>query len=250
MEIISKNGQRLAKVEDLHPWADNPRQVHKDDAERLKRQFELGEHSTLLVMPDGTTLGGNTRVQLYKTLGKEYAKVVVVDIHEADPGTWVADVDGQRATRTFDTKEQGMLEYALSHNDQIGKYDDVKLAELVHLTPITANTYKVITFTRLAEDVAFEAGPTPEGQRPTSGVSAGEPGDMARDELQTEDNTEGGGDWQSSYIGGNIKQIVIYFKNDQYVDVVRRLDVLRARDNVENNTDLFLLMLDYFDSDE
>lgn len=230
IEIRRQEGLQLARVADLHKWADNPREYDKADLERLKRQIELGEHSTLLIMPDGTVLGGNTRLDAYHRTGKEFAKVIVVDVTQ-EGERWVAAVDGERAPKTFDSKQQAMLEYALSHNDQIGRYNDQKLAELLHVHPVEMELYKVPTYVKPVEDIAFEAGGAPPEERP-----------------EDEDTTKT--DKLDAYMHGNIKQIVLYFDNEQYESVIPRIDALRNKYGAENNTELFLGLLDIAENEQ
>lgn len=156
IKIEVRDGQKFAKVADLTNWKDNPRSTSKEDAERLKEQIKLGEHSTLLIDTDGVVLGGNTRLRAYKEIGKREAKVVVVEFVERK-GVIHAIVDGIKADRTFDSVSQARLEYALSHNDLIGAYDDGKLAELLQVTPISLNVFKVSTAIRPVEDVVYDS---------------------------------------------------------------------------------------------
>lgn len=223
IKIEQRDGQKYAKVADLKNWKDNPKSFSKVEFDRLIEQIKLGEHSTMLIDTDGIVLGGNTRLKAYKQLGKQEAKVVVVEFVERK-GIVHSIVDGIKSERTFDSLSQARLEYALSHNDLIGAYDDGKLAELLTVTPIPLEVYKVTSVVRPVEDVAFEAG-------------AGDPNDRPEDEDTTDT------DKLDTYMNGNIKQIVLYFDNDQYEDVIPRLEALRAEMDLENNTDLFLALL-------
>ena len=78
INFTKADGITTANVKDLFLFKDNPRDVEAKDFERLKKQLELGEHSTLLVTTEGEVLGGNTRLRAYKELGKKTAKVVIV----------------------------------------------------------------------------------------------------------------------------------------------------------------------------
>lgn len=220
-----RDGHMYAAVAALHVWKDNPKITEKPDMERLKKQIQLGEHSTLLVETDGNVLGGNTRLDAYTKLKWKWAKVIWVNIYQ-EGERWVADVDGVRAPKTFDSHEQAQLEYALSHNDQIGRTDDTKLAELLTIHPIEMETYKVSTFVKPVEDLAFEVGP------------AADPEDRDQDVDTTST------DKLDAYMNGTVKQIVLYFDNDQYEDVVPRMEALRDTFGVDNNTDLFLKLLE------
>lgn len=224
LQIKNINGQNYAPVKSLVAWKDNPRDVEGEDFQRLLKQIELGEHSTLLITRDGEVLGGNTRLKAYREIGKEYAKVVIVDFHKDDDGAIRATVDGELAEREFDTYEQAKLEYALSHNDAIGMYNEKKLAKLLHVHALPMELYKVPVALQQIEDVAFEAG-------------GGDMADRDRDEDTTDDKLD-------TFMNGSIKQIVLYFSNEQYEEVMPRIEALRAEVGLENNTELFLAMLD------
>lgn len=163
IEIITSPGKQQAKVSDLFLWKDNPKDVEADDYARLKRQFELGEHSPLLITTEGEVLGGNTRLALYKELGKELADVVVVDFQSNKGGKINAYVNGQKASRIFNSVGQAKLEYALSHNGQIGKTNREKLAEMAMIYELPTQVYEVPTYVQPLENVVQALSPIPGG---------------------------------------------------------------------------------------
>lgn len=106
----------------LKAWEKNPRTINNDDFERLKAQIKkLGAYKPLVITEDGTVIGGNMRLKALTSLG---AKKIWCSVVEAKD-------------------EAAMLEYALSDNDQAGRYDDVQLAELVTINPIESELFKV-----------------------------------------------------------------------------------------------------------
>lgn len=227
VKITTRNNQQYAAIKDLRAWKDNPRIVETAEYRRLQKQLELGEHSTLLITTDGEVLGGNTRYRAYKDAKKPEAKVVVVEFIKKGKEVH-AIVDGIKAERTFASINQAKLEYALSHNDLIGAYDDNKLAELLHTHPVSTEVYKVATAVRPVEDVAMEAGP------------GGDPNARPVDENTTPtDNLD-------KYLGGSIKQIVLYFENTEYENVIDRHDALREKLKLPeiSNTELHLKLLE------
>lgn len=159
IEFVRENGVTLAKVSDLFLFKDNPRDIEAKDFERLKLQLELGEHSTLLVTTEGEVLGGNTRLRAYKELGKEEAKVVVVEIVESGENVHIL-VDGKKSERVFDSVGQAKLELALSHNDSIGTNNELKLAELLTIHNIPTEVYAVSTRITPVEDILANLSPS------------------------------------------------------------------------------------------
>lgn len=118
-----KDGKTFAKLKDLQAWSENPKDVAPEDFERLKKLIKkLGTHRPLLINQDGIVLGGNQRLKVYQELD-------TVDI-------WVSIVEAKTP--------QAMLEYALSDNDQVGKYIESGIAQLVQANPgIDLNLFKV-----------------------------------------------------------------------------------------------------------
>ena len=159
VQFVRKDGVTLAPVKDLFLFKDNPRDVEAKDFERLLEQIKLGEHSTMLVTLEGEVLGGNTRLRAYKQIGKEFAKVVVVEIVETKEGVHII-VDGLKSERTFETVGQAKVELALSHNDSIGTNNTEKLAELMTINKVDTSIYSVATQITPVQDILDRVSPT------------------------------------------------------------------------------------------
>lgn len=50
-----------------------------------------------------------------------------------------------------------------------------------------------------------------------------------------------------TYLEGNIKQIVLFFKSEEYAGIIDRLSVLAEKMMVEDNTAVFKQLLDYYE---
>lgn len=116
ISLRTADGKTLAAVADLQPWADNPRKVQDPDIDRLQNQLEtLGQYKPLLVavntdvVPDGTVVGGNMRIQAVQNLDWDEVWVSLLSPEDEDE----------------------LVEYALSDNDRIGYYDDDQMAALL-----------------------------------------------------------------------------------------------------------------------
>src|SRR3990167_5294233 len=106
----SKDKKTIWPIIKLQEWDKNPRSISKDGYERLKKQIQkLGQYKPLLIIPDGTVLGGNMRLKAYRELGMD--------------NIWVSIVEPKN--------EDEKMEYALSDNDRAGFYDDDLLANLM-----------------------------------------------------------------------------------------------------------------------
>lgn len=118
-----------------------------------------------------------------------------------------------------------MLEYALSDNDQAGQTDDEKLSEVFHLHPIDTKLYKIQSnVLRPLETIINPPDPFSEV-----------------DESQFDKNLD-------SYLNGNIKQIVLYFENDEYNDVLERLEKIKEATGAGNHTEIFLTLLSNYEN--
>jgi ParB-like chromosome segregation protein Spo0J len=171
IKFIKEDGVTLAPVKDLYLYKDNPRDVEAKDFERLIEQIKLGEHSTLLVTTEGEVLGGNTRLRAYKKIGKELAKVVVVNIVETSEGVHIV-IDGKKSERTFDSVDQAKIELALSHNDSIGTNNETKLAELMTIHAVPSELYSVATKITPVADIVKNLSPSDEDEDASSELNA------------------------------------------------------------------------------
>lgn len=163
IKLTKDDGVTLANVEDLYLFKDNYKDVEASDFDRLKEQIKLGEHSPLLITTEGEVLGGNTRLRAYKELGKKTAKVVVVEIVNSSKGVYIV-VDGKKSERIFDTVNQAKVELALSHNDEIGKTNELKLGELLTINKIDTELYSVNTKITPVEDILKRLSPDDDGE--------------------------------------------------------------------------------------
>ena len=169
--FFKENGVTYANVSDLFLYKDNPRDVEAKDFERLIEQIKLGEHSTLLVTTEGEVLGGNTRLRAYKKIGKERAKVVVVNIVESSAGVHIV-IDEKKSERTFDSVDQAKIELALSHNDSIGTNNETKLAELMTIHKVPTELYSVATKITPVADIVKNLSPEDEDEDASSELNA------------------------------------------------------------------------------
>lgn len=111
-----------------------------------------------------------------------------------------------------------MLEYALSDNDQAGITDDLKLAEVFHLHPIDTKLYKIQSNTlRPLENIINP--PDPIG------------GEDGQDQSGMDDSL-------STYMNGNIKQIVLYYDNPAYEEMLKMLEVAARELGLESHTEI------------
>ena len=111
------------RLGDLAPWPSNPRQIRKEDAERLAESLdEFGQVQTIAIDPDGEIVDGHQRQNVWGALEK-YGPDYTVDVRVA--------------SRKLTEKERQKLAVYL-HQGAVGEWDfdelanwDVEIAELV-----------------------------------------------------------------------------------------------------------------------
>lgn len=195
------------KLSDLTNWEHNPRSILKEDFNDLKGQIdELGVYKTLLVNQDNIVLGGNMRLQAFiQMFGADY---------EAMCGIVETDSIGK------------MLKYALSDNDNKGTTDDLKLSEVYALDPIETSLYKIQSnVLRPLESIINPPDPATLG------------GDGDADQSDMDESLQ-------TYLGGNIKQIVLYYSNDSYATIIDKLKAIGDEMGLDNNTDVITKLIE------
>lgn len=132
METFLLNNKLYTKIGNLSNWQSNPRNIDEKSFNRLKDQLSLkGQFAPLLVMPDGTVLGGNMRLKALTELGIQDIWITMVNFLANDSGLFIAELDGVAQTQTYASKEDGMLDWAMSHNDDFGWTDSELLANMM-----------------------------------------------------------------------------------------------------------------------
>jgi len=115
-EIIFRDNKTMAKVDFLKVWAKNPKVAENKDLKKLEHQIkELGIYKPILIALEknnAVVLGGNQRLKVLQELAKK---------DESYQYIWVSLVEAPT--------DELKLKYALSDNEQIGKYTREKLRE-------------------------------------------------------------------------------------------------------------------------
>lgn len=161
--------KQLKNINELHEWDKNPRNINEGNFQKLKDQLELkGQYKPLLIMPDGTVLGGNMRLKAMRQIGMEQVWVTIIDFIERD-GLWRAVLDGQEQKETYRTKEDGMMAYSLSDNDRAGYYDADIMANIMPQFNLDWNQYSIdfqtpVSIQQMLENVAPEPTPPEVGE--------------------------------------------------------------------------------------
>jgi len=136
----------VKKLEELKEYDvnDKIRTISHTGFDRLKSDLTRdGQLDNLLIMPDGTVLGGNHRLKAMKELGWETAKCDVVDFVEEDEG-WIAVLNGEPLRSHFHkTKEAAMLYYSIKDNNGYAVYNQGELMNFVSQFDINLDEVRV-----------------------------------------------------------------------------------------------------------
>lgn len=170
--------KQFRKISELHNWENNPRSITEEGIERLIKQIKkLGVYKPLLITEDGTILGGNMRFKALQQMGEKEV--------------WVSVVDAPT--------EEKKIEYALSDNDRVGKYEADDLANLIGNFPtVEWGDYSVdIKEPELVSELMDKFSETEEDEAPAvqegeAESKLGEVYQLGRHRLMCGDSTDAG----------------------------------------------------------
>lgn len=187
----------IVPVSSLTPWTKNPKKFTQGQIDRLKKQIEkFGQLDPLVVTKSGNiVIGGVTRLEALKQLGKTEV--------------WVSYVDA-------DTEEK-MLEYAMSDNDRAGYTVDQALAELVEevgAQNLNLDDY----FVKLHE-----------------GASIAFLEEQARKALATGEDVNQNDEKLEAYLANPNKQIVLFFTDSEYEQFIERWEWFKQKNHLPDN---------------
>lgn len=206
-------------VEQLHPWADNPRFIRRDRLDNLRdsieRDPEFMWRRPVLAREDGTIYAGNQRYRACVELG--WKKIPAI----------VSDVGAELA------QERGLRD-----NNAWGEWDDESLVRMVQELAIAdRDAVDSIGFTEtalrtiLAESAAATPAPRDVIHREPS--RTGDRDDDPPSELQAPLPPDG-----DPFEAGTIKQVVLQYPAERFATVVAQLEALRGAWGIDNNTDV------------
>jgi hypothetical protein len=148
----------MTSIHNLHAWEKNPREITTTSFEHLKAQLvDFGQYKPLFTTKDGTMVGGNMRYRAMSWLNENVFERTLddgttkrYDMRGAFNEVWITELgfafeqldngqtvvhavlDGKVQTqRDFVDEEHAMTEYAISDNDNAGRYNTEALAMLV-----------------------------------------------------------------------------------------------------------------------
>jgi len=133
-----RTNRTMVKLSELHLWEQNPREVI--DLKRVTNDMKGLQTVPLLVMSDGTILGGNSRYQGMLAAGKKDVWVSVVEF-DAENGKYIPYINGERDIKEFNSISDGMTHYALKNNQEYARYLEDEVIELTQDSMLDFDEY-------------------------------------------------------------------------------------------------------------
>jgi hypothetical protein len=233
---VVRNGKNYVFASDLHTWEIND-QIHTAayaDMERLKRQLDqLGQYKNLLILEDGTIIGGNNRFRGMRALAEEgdsrFNEVWVsvlsfqeIPATEEQGVTYRAVIDGEPQKKTADTEQQIKLEYMTSDNDEVARWERDGLARVMQpykeIMPMA--DYKInLGYPTDVKTFLDEYNPGPIDY-----------GEESEDEKKADE----------------MKYVVAKFSPDQFETIEPVIQDFKDNFGIKNNTDMVTRLLEFW----
>lgn len=212
------------EIKDLKPYHKNPRILKEDKAKLLFDSLEdFGDLSGIVVNRlTGEVIGGNQRTNFFKM---KDAKIVLTEEFE-------------KATKQGTVATGYVIFSGERYSVRIVEWD-AKRAERANIlaNKVSGEFNYEILANEFDQEMLLE-----------SGFTAGELGFGDVPDFRGEVDKDNLGNSMDSYLDGNIRQVVLFFKVDEYEDVVRRLDAVMAKEEVASHTEAVLKLLESYEN--
>lgn len=220
---------RYYRLHDLKMWSEN---YHKGDVPRVKHSFsEFGYNGVLRVWKGNVVYAGNTSLKALLELHEEKPHTPPVKIVRLPDGEWLVPGDDIGHLPLYKAQAFAVAD---NHTAETGTLDEAKLKDL--LLTISANEPAAFTATGYTDQELDSMIKNVQEQERVGGENS--PRGAKPEEIL------------DVYLNGSIKQIVLYFENALYTDIVGRLERVSERFNVDNNTDAVVKLIEYYESAE
>jgi hypothetical protein len=133
------DGKTMIPTDRINEWEVNARsrEISKEDYYLLREKLEKkSQYKPLIVTPASTPtdidgmplvtyicLAGNHRLRAYKDMGVEEVWVTIITFVQKEDGLFYAERDGVLEKERYITLEDGMLDWALTDNEEFASYD-------------------------------------------------------------------------------------------------------------------------------
>lgn len=146
------------ELRDINTLYDSPvntlTEITPEAAEALREELKRGQHSTILITQSGEIIGGKHRVEVWKELGVEKVKCIVLSWLKDEELGYYPLLDGDVVTMKdaggglyipehFDSVEELKMAYSMSHNNEFVHYDKERLEQATHAYKLDWDTFRV-----------------------------------------------------------------------------------------------------------
>lgn len=212
------------KISDIQGSKKNPRKITEKMFTLLGETIkEYGDLSGIVVnVKTNEVVGGNQRTAFFKQNEKDCSVSIVerfkTPTKQGTVATGYVEFQGEKfAYREVDWDEKKVDRANIIANKVGGFWDNDMLANQFDIEDL-----------KMAGFEDFELG-------------------FFNDEIEM-DNNDSLTKTMDSYLDGSIKQIVLYFKNDEYAELIPRLENHVKELGFENYSDLFIKLLDVYEN--
>lgn len=212
-----------SKISDIKGYKKNPRKITEKMFNLLGETIkEFGDLSGIVVnVRTGEVVGGNQRTQFFKNDFENVASITKTKLPKPTEQGTVAygyvEYKGEKFNyREVDWDEKKADRANIVANKVGGFWDNDILANQFDMEELLGSGFE-----------EFELG-------------------FFKDDIQM-DNNDSLTKTMDSYLDGSIKQVVLYFKNEEYAEIIPRLEKLVTEMGVDNYSELFVNLLNEHD---
>lgn len=225
MDIITREPVYV-NVSEIQFDDSNPNKMEREQIEALKTSLlKYGNVQPVILDSDTKQIAdGQHRVIAYSELGLEQVPAIIMKFDNDNERRMLRQVMNKLHGKHDPELDIAELEVLMS-------YDDTALQQLLQVDKDVLED--LIRINR--EEQAMI------GTLTTSVPTVRKEGETLEDAPTLEHHAE-------TYIKGNIKQITLYFNNEEYLAVMPRIEAAMKHFNLQNNTELFIRLLDHWES--
>lgn len=208
----------------------NPNRMERAQIESLKLSLQkYGNIHPVILDSEQKIADGYHRVVAYRELGLKKIPAVVMQFDNDDERRLLRQVmnklHGKHDPELDVAELERLMTYDKKQLDELLQIDYKYLEELIRVD----REEKAIIGTLTANKVQY-----------------GDVGGMTDVKRSADD--AGTMDYhQDSFLKGNIKQIMVYFSNEEYVEIIPRIQAALKHLGFDNNTSLFMYLLEFWE---
>ncbi len=222
----------MKNLETLKEYHKNPRKIGEERFDKLDSSLQrLGDLGGVVVnLNTNEIIGGNQRVKTFMRDKDKYTIEIIQTLEVPAPDGTVSYGYVVREKGTI--SEQRFSYREVKWNEQQSEEANIVANKLTGFWDfdILANEFDM--------DQLLEYG---FSKQDLDLMPKDQPVEMDKDTLAKS---------MDSYLDGNIKQIVLYFKSENFDEIMKRLDTVMAKENLPSHTEAFIKLLENYENTE